>query len=278
MLQKYEIANEKDEINSMKEIIQEIVLSGLARSDFFEKAAFYGGTALRIFYGLNRYSEDLDFALLEKNTDFQLEPYFEFIEEEIKAYGLKLKVFTKQKKVTNIKSAFVKGNTLEHIVLFFSENNHLTNDKILKDIKITFVVDVNPPSGATYELKYQFLPTPYLARLYDTPSLFAGKIHAILCRGWNNRIKGRDLYDYIFFLSQDTAVNMELLKNKLLASNYISENQEFTIPKLRELLNEKFYGIDYEVAKQDVVPFLKGTSSLDIWSYDFFGTITQKLR
>ena len=139
--------------NTMKEVLQDIILSGLAKSDFFKKAVFYGGTSLRIFRGLPRFSEDLDFALLDKNTNFQLEKYFTVIEEEIKAYGLNLKVFTKQKKATNIKSAFLKGNTLEHVLLFFSENNHLTNNKILKDIKIKFEVDVNAPSGATYDFK-----------------------------------------------------------------------------------------------------------------------------
>ena len=149
MLEKYEINSEQDEINAMKEIIQEIVLSGLSRGKFFDEAAFYGGTALRIFYGLDRFSEDLDFALIKPNPNFDLSKYFSFIEEEIKSYGLKLIINKKEKgKESNITSAFLKGDTMTHILLFFTDNNHQTNNKLLKDIKIKFEVDINPPAGA----------------------------------------------------------------------------------------------------------------------------------
>ena len=279
MLEKYEINNEQDEINAMKEIIQEIVLSGLSRGRFFDEAAFYDGTALRIFYGLDRFSEDLDFALIKPNTNFDLSKYFVFIENEVKSYGLNLVVNKKEKeKDSNITSAFLKGDTMEHVLLFFTDNNHQTNNKVLKDIKIKFEVDINPPAGANYELKYQLLPSPYQIRLYDLPSLFAGKIHAILCRKWNLRTKGRDLYDYVFFLSLNTKVNIDLVKNKLIESKYIKESDSFNIDILRELLKEKFKEINYDNAREDVKPFIKNISSLDLWSKEFFISITDKLE
>ena len=279
MLEKYEINNEQDEINAMKEIIQEIVLSGLSRGRFFDEAAFYGGTALRIFYGLDRFSEDLDFALIKPNINFDLSKYFTFIENEVKSYGLNLVVNKKEKgKDSNITSAFLKGDTMEHVLLFFTDNNHQTNNKVLKDIKIKFEVDINPPAGANYELKYQLLPSPYQIRLYDLPSLFAGKIHAILCRKWNLRTKGRDLYDYVFFLSLNTKVNIDLVKNKLIESKYIKESDSFNIDILRELLKEKFKEINYDNAREDGKPFIKNVSSLDLWSSDFFISITDKLE
>ena len=279
MLEKYEINNEQDEINAMKEIIQEIVLSGLSRGHFFDEVAFYGGTALRIFYGLDRFSEDLDFALIKPNTNFDLSKYFVFIENEVKSYGLNLVVNKKEKeKDSNITSAFLKGDTMEHVMLFFTDNNHQTNNKLLKDIKIKFEVDINPPAGANYELKYQLLPSPYQIRLYDLPSLFAGKIHAILCRKWNLRTKGRDLYDYVFFLSLNIKVNIDLVKNKLIESKYIKESDSFNIDILRKLLKEKFKEIDYDNAREDVIPFIKNISSLDLWSSDFFINITDKLE
>ena len=278
MLEKYEINSEQDEINAMKEIIQEIVLSGLSRGKFFDEAAFYGGTALRIFYGLDRFSEDLDFALIKPNPNFDLSKYFSFIEEEAKSYGLKLIINKKEKeKESNITSAFLKENTMEHILLFFTDNNYQTNNKLLKDIKIKFEVDINPPAGANYELKYQLLPSPYQIRLYDLPSLFAGKIHAILCRKWNLRTKGRDLYDYVFFLSLNTKVNIDLVKNKLIESKYIKENDSFNLDILKKLLKEKFKEINYDNAKEDVKPFIKNQSSLDLWSSDFFISLTDKL-
>ena len=278
MLDKYDIKNTEDEINAMKEIIQEIVICGLSRGGFFNEAAFYGGTALRIFYGLNRFSEDLDFALLEPNKNFDLSKYFSFVEKEVLAYGLNLKIETKEKtKDSNILSAFLKGDTKEHIFIFFP-NENMKNTTSLKNIKIKFEIDVNPPSGATYEFKYKLLPSPHQVRLYDEASQFAGKIHAILCRNWNYRTKGRDLYDYIFYLSKETKVNLKLIKSKLVESEAITEDSEFNIDILKELLNNKFKEINYTVAKEDVIAFIEDTDSLNLWNEDFFMDITKRLE
>ena len=279
MLYKYDIKNTNDEINALKEIIQEIVLSGLSRGNFFNEAAFYGGTALRIFYNLDRFSEDLDFALLEPNKDFDISKYFNYIQKELKAYGINLNITTKEKSFdSNITSAFLKGDTLELILKFFpSEEEHKYN-KILKNLKIKLKVDINPPMGATYEDKYKLLPSPHQIKLYDKESLFAGKIHAILCRGWNNRVKGRDLYDYIFFLASDTKVNIELLKNKLIESNYIIEKEKFNINELKKIIINKFEKIDYTKAVEDVKPFIKNIDNLNLWNKEFFIEITNKLK
>lgn len=278
MLSKYDIKNKTDETNAMKEIIQEIVLCGLSRGGFFDVAAFYGGTALRIFYGLNRFSEDLDFALLEPNKEFDLSKYFSFIEKEVKSYGLNLTITAKQKtKESNITSAFLKGDTKEHILKFFP-NENMKNVTSLKDIKIKFEVDVNPPSGAEYEFKYKLLPSPHQIRLYDESSLFAGKIHAVLCRGWNNRVKGRDLYDYIFYLSKNASINIELVKQKLMGSKIEGIDDSFNIIKLKNMLAEKFKQINYTEAKDDILPFIEDTDSLKLWSADFFIEITNELK
>ena len=278
MLSKYEIKNLKDEINALKEIIQEIVLAGLSRGGFFNEVAFYGGTALRIFYKLDRFSEDLDFALLKPNHNFTLEKYFSYIENELQAYGLNLEVSSKTKNITsNITSAFVKGDTLEHILKFFPSETLNKYSQILKSIKIKFEVDINPQSGALYENVYKLLPSPHEIKLYTKESLFAGKIHAILCRNWQARTKGRDLYDYVFFLANDISVNIDLVKNKLIASNYINDDTKFNIDILKELLRKKFSRIDYSDAKEDVLPFIKNTTSLNIWSKDFFISITNNL-
>lgn len=277
MLSKYEIKNTTDETNAMKEIIQEIVICGLSRGGFFNEAAFYGGTALRIFYGLNRFSEDLDFALLEPNPKFDLSKYFSFIEKEVKAYGLNLAISEKEKnKESNIMSAFLKGDTKEHILMFFP-NENMQNTTSLKSIKIKFEVDINPPEGAKYELKYKLLPSPHQVRLYDEGSLFAGKIHAILCRNWSYRTKGRDLYDFIFYLSKNTTVNLDLVKEKLIASNVLKREDIFNINVLKEMLNKKFEEINYTNAKEDVITFIEDKDSLNLWSEEFFKEITKNL-
>lgn len=277
MLKKYDIKNIQDETNAMKEIIQEIVICGLSRGGFFNEAAFYGGTALRIFYGLNRFSEDLDFALLKPNKNFDITKYFSCIENEVHAYGLNLRILEKEKtKNSNILSAFLKGDTKEHILIFFSENNLQTNNSI-KDIKIKFEVDINPPDGANYEFKYKLLPSPHQVRIYDSSSLFAGKIHAILCRIWNNRTKGRDLYDYIFYLSNEIGVNLNLTREKLIDSKFIDKDEKFDLNILKEMLNKKFENLDYNSAKADVISFIEDNKSLELWNADFFIEITKKL-
>lgn len=279
MLNQYEINNTNDEINALKEIIQELILSGLSRGGFFSEAAFYGGTALRIFYKLDRFSEDLDFALLSPNKDFDLTKYFGFIEKELKAYGLNLEISTKEKNTNStIISAFVKGNTLEHILRFFPNEENNKYEHLLKNLKIKLEEDTCPPCGATYETQYKLLPSPHQIKLYDKESLFAGKIHAILCRNWGLRTKGRDLYDYVFFLANHISVNLELLKNKLVESKYIDPNSEWNINAVRNLLVAKFNEINYEDAKKDVLPFIKDVETLNVWGKEFFISITSKLN
>ena len=279
MLKKYQTETLDEKKNAVKEIIQEVVLCGLARAKFFEKAAFYGGTALRIFYGLDRFSEDLDFSLKKPDKDFDLSSYFPILEKEVRAFGLNLKVEEKQKTAdSNVKSAFFKGNTKEHLLLFYANDDFSSGINRDEVFRIKFEVDTNPPSGARYEHKYSLKPAPYEATLYDLPSLFAGKVHAVLCRGWKNRIKGRDLYDYVFYLQRGATLNMENLKQKLIQSNAWKEENELTLDEVKKMLCERFDGIDFEKAKDDVKDFIKDKASLDVWSVDFFKAITKKLK
>ena len=279
MLKSYQVNNIYARKNAMKEIMQEIVLCGLSRAGFFKEAAFYGGTALRIFYGLDRFSEDLDFSLEQINLDFDLCSYFPVLEKEVKAFGLNVEIQEKQKtKDSNIRSAFLKGNTKEHLLLFYADERVVGSVAKNEVVKIKFEVDTNPPAFATYEHKYRLLPVPYEIRLYDMPSLFAGKIHAVICRGWQSRIKGRDLYDYIFYLSKAVAVNQRHLRARLIDSGYISENQECTLEEIKTMLKNRFDSIDFLQARKDVEPFIRDTSVLDIWSSDFFKQITEGLK
>ena len=279
MLKSYQVDNIYDRKNAMKEIMQEIVLCGLSRAGFFKEAAFYGGTALRIFYGLDRFSEDLDFSLEQINLDFDLCSYFPVLEKEVKTFGLNVEIQEKKKtKDSNIRSAFLKGNTKEHLLLFYADERLVGTVDKNEVVKIKFEVDTNPPAFATYEHKYRLLPVPYEIRLYDMPSLFAGKIHAVICRGWQSRIKGRDLYDYIFYLSKAVTVNQKHLRARLIDSGYISENQECTLEEIKTMLKNRFDSIDFLQARKDVEPFIRDTSVLDIWSSDFFKQITEGLK
>lgn len=278
MLKNYNVKNLYDRKNAMKEIMQEIVLCGLSRAGFFKKVAFYGGTALRIFYGLDRFSEDLDFSLETADAGFDLAGYFPVLEKEVRSFGLNVMVIEKEKsKESNIHSAFLKGNTKEHLLLFYANEQIAGNVSPNETIKIKFEVDVNPPGYASFEHKYRLLPVPYEVNMYDMPSLFAGKIHAVLCRAWQSRVKGRDFYDYIFYLSRGTAVNQRHLRERLIDSKYITADKECSLDEIKRMLYERFDAVDFSQAKQDVEPFIHDISVLDIWSADFFKQITENL-
>lgn len=278
MLDQYHAESLTDKKNAAKEIMQEIVLCGLSRAGFFKNAAFYGGTALRIFYGLDRFSEDLDFSLMAPDPAFELSSFFPILEKEVASYGLHVKISEKVKtKESAIQSAFLKGNTKEHMLLFYSADPVFNSIHGDETIKIKFEVDTNPPDSATFEHKYRLLPSPYEITLYDMPSLFAGKAHAVICRAWKNRIKGRDLYDYIFYLSRNASLNVDHLKARLVQSGAWEADAPFSLEDAKRLLRDRFDAVDYSQAKEDVRPFIKNPSSLDLWSADFFKQITDRL-
>lgn len=279
MMKKYDPHTIYEKKNVMKEVMQEIVLCGLSRAGFFKKAAFYGGTALRIFYGLDRFSEDLDFSLMAVDEDFDITPYFPILQKEIAAFNLRVQLGVKDKtKSSQIRSAFLKGNTKEHLLLFYPEDVEADHVPANEVIKIKFEIDVNPPSYATFERKYRLIPFPYEVNLYDEASLFAGKIHAVIGRSWRNRIKGRDLYDYVFYLSRNTAVNIRHLQARLIQSGHFADTQILTLDGVKQLLCERFTEIDFEQAKADVLPFIKDTTLINLWGADFFQQITAELK
>lgn len=279
MIGRYEPASLYDRKNAMKEVIQEIVLCGLSRADFFKKAAFYGGTALRVFYGLDRFSEDLDFSLLKPDPVFELSAYFPALKKEAEAFGLRVDISEKEKnKKSNIQSAFLKGNTKEHLLKFYSDESLLSSVPSNEVIKIKFEIDTDPPAYAGFEHRYRLQPAPYEISLYDAPSLFAGKVHAVICRAWQSRVKGRDLYDYVFYLSQGIPVNLRHLNARLVQSGYIGSDLRCTEKCIKDILYDRFADIDYEQAKEDVLPFIKDSSSLKLWNREFFRQITDGLK
>lgn len=275
MLKSYDSKSDYDRINAMKEIMQEITLCGLSRAGFFKTAAFYGGTALRMFYGLDRFSEDLDFSLMDGDPDFDLAEWFPAIEQETKAYGMKVSVESKKKNSkTAISSAFLKGNTREHLLLFYEDSSAVGRVPGNEAIKIKFEIDTEPPGFATYEKKFRLLPSPFEINMYDEPSLFAGKLHAVICRNWRKRTKGRDLYDYIFYLTKGARFNLAHLRARLVDSGFINSDDDLSITDVKEMLYDRFGKIDYDQAKEDVKPFIKDPTKLDVWSREFFIQIT----
>ena len=278
MLRQHETETLTDKKNGIKEVVQEIVLCGLSRAGFFKEAAFYGGTALRIFHGLDRFSEDLDFSLMASNPGFDLPRYLPALERELAAYGFNFKVEDRAKAIdSDIRSAFLKGNTREHMLVFYADERLARSFSGNDTIKIKFEVDTTPPAFATFERKYRLLPIPYEVNLYDMPSLFAGKLHAVICRAWKSRVKGRDLYDYVFYLSQGTPVNLRHLNARLVDSDFDGAREDMTLGEIKDILHRRFGSIDYDQARQDVLPFIKNPAAVEIWSKDFFIAITDNL-
>lgn len=279
MLEPYELSSLNDRRNAAKEVIQEIVLCGLSRSGFFDKAAFYGGTALRIFYGLERFSEDLDFSLMAPDFQFSLSNYFDVLEKEVRSFGLNVEIAVKEKtQESDIQSAFIKGNTREHFLLFYPSFDGIGVLPRDEKIKIKFEIDTNPPEFANFQRLYRLLPVPYEVNVYDEASLFAGKIHAVLCRSWKNRVKGRDLYDFLFYISRGSKVNLRHLNARLAQTNSLPFGEGYTIDTLKEALAVRFSVLDYNEAARDVRPFLKDDSSLVLWKADFFQQMTWRLE
>jgi len=273
MLSRYDIKNDDDYYNALREIFQEIALAGLYRGNFFEKAAFYGGTALRIFYNLDRFSEDLDFSLLTPQQNFSLEPYFKYIKDEFEALGINVNIENKVKKnISNIESAFLKSDTYIHILSFEYKFN------LNKTIKIKFEVDINPPLDFSTEEKLLLQPFSFFVKCFTPQDMFAGKMHAILFRNWKNRVKGRDWYDLEWYIKSGIKLNLKHLTARARQSNSIGNEKYFTKELLLEMLHSKIEQIDLENAKVDIRRFIKDDRILNIWSKEYFKLLADRIE
>ncbi len=265
-LNDYQCFSELEEEQAIREITQEIVLAGLSRTDFSKIAAFHGGTCLRIFYGLNRFSEDLDFMLKKSQTNFTLEPFLKNLTLELKAYGYEFEIIDRSNINTNVKKAFLKDSSLGKILMF----NHIGKNGYARKIKIKIEVDQNPPQGSHFESKFFDFPFIFSTTLQDLPSLFAGKIHALLSREYT---KGRDWYDFLWYTGRNILINFEFLSSAL---NQIGpwENKNITtdLNWCISNLKEKIMSINWEEIKNDMLPFVKKNEikSIELWEQNLF--------
>ena len=279
MLDRYNLNSADDYENALKEIIQEITLLGLWRAKFFEKAAFYGGTALRLLYGLDRFSEDIDFSLLEPDRSFKIDYYTAALKDELSSFGFSVTVERKVKAFeTSSKSAFIKAGTLKNLITIEAPSQLLKKLSNQKTLKVKIEVDIDPPSGFETEAKYLFNPIPFSVNTYKIPYLFAGKMHALLCREWKTRIKGRDWYDFVWHVGRNAGLNLKHLENRMRQSGHLSQNDILSKNKFLELLNYRIENVDFEKAKNDVAPFIKDQGAVSIWSRDFFREVAQRVK
>ncbi|HAO06976.1 MAG TPA: hypothetical protein DCQ50_08300 [Chryseobacterium sp.] len=268
MMDQYTINNEEDRRNGLHEVMQQITLAGLHRAEFFKNAAFYGGTCLRIFHNLPRFSEDMDFSLLSHDPNFTLIPYFDAVKNEFHSLGRDVTITRKEKaKQTNVESAFLKDNTEIYSLKFNSE----------KKIKIKIEVDVNPPLGFETEQKLLLQPYSFMTRCFTLPNLFAGKMHALIFRKWQGRVKGRDWFDFEWYVKKNIPLNLAHFLAR--AQQFSSlEVENFTPEDFKKLLNDKITNTNIDQVIADVKPFVKNQQDLNIWSTDYFIQLVDFLK
>jgi predicted nucleotidyltransferase component of viral defense system len=279
MLDKYRCQSMNDYTNALREILQEIALLGLWRGKFFEKAAFYGGTSLRILYGLDRFSEDMDFSLLNPSEEFDLTGYGEYIIRETEAFGFDLK-FDKVEKAyeTPVMSAFLKADTRKQMMLFETGEEILNAVPKGKILKIKIEIDTDPPAGFKTETRYLLQPIPFAVRVYTLPDLFAGKMHAVLFRNWESRVKGRDWYDLVWYAASHSELHLKHLEARMVQTGDWEEGKKLTENIFKNLLIDRINSIRIDEVRNEVEPFVKQPDNLSIWSKAFFLSLVQRIK
>lgn len=265
MLSGYDITTEQQKRNAIFEVNQQVILAGLYNGGFFNEAAFYGGTCLRIFHGLQRFSEDMDFSLLAPNENFDFTQYFQPIIDQFALVGREVEIRKKDKKnFGKVESAFLKDNTDVYDITFQTE----------KSVKIKIEVDTQPPLKFKTEQKLLLLPQSFMTRCFTLPTLFAGKMHALVYRAWKNRVKGRDWYDFEWYVRHKISLDFTHLCKRALQFNQEELDKETFLQKL----NERLATADINQVKADVLPFVRNPKELDIWSNDYFLQLAKMIR
>lgn len=265
MLSQYDMSTEQKKRNAIFEVNQQIVLAGLYHGGFFDNAAFYGGTCLRIFHGLQRFSEDMDFSLLKPDDNFDFKKYFQPIIDQFVIVGREVEITKKDKRnFGKVESAFLKDTTDVYDISFRTE----------KSIKIKIEVDTQPPLEFSTEHKLLLQPYSFMTRCFTLPCLFAGKMHALVFRSWKKRVKGRDWYDFEWYVRNRVPLDFKYLQERIRQFNGLVVNQK----EFLAMLKDKLATTNINQVKQDVMPFLKNPNELNIWSNDYFLQLSQMIE
>jgi hypothetical protein len=280
LLGRYNLTTIDSSWQALREISQEIILLGLWRGKFFEHAAFYGGTALRIIHGLSRYSEDMDFSLLHPDPGFSLHGYFSYIKEELYAWGFNASIEQRTEKTGAINSAFVKMNTRSGFFKLGVPQSIVERISREQNLKVKFEIDIDPPGDFRTESKFLYMPQVFSVQLFDLPSMFSGKLHAAIARAWKTRVKGRDWYDLTWFVGRDITASLAHLQARLVQTGHLDPAHPFGILDARTLLKTRIQSLDIAAAKRDVEPFLtsRDAEQLSVWSRDFFLDLADRVN
>lgn len=279
MLRRYDCRTRDDYINALRDILQSVALLGLWRSKFFDRAAFYGGSALRILYGLDRYSEDLDFSLLRPDNGFSLGNYGAALCREIGSFGFQVDFEPRSRREnTAIESAFLKANTCRELIVIEASDELLHGLHPGKQLKIKIEVDTDPPGGFQVGTEYVLQPLPFPVRVYSLPDLFAGKVHAVLCRKWKSRVKGRDWFDLAWYVSRHPELRIGHLEARMRQTGDYSGEEPLNRAELLRLMRNAVDNLDIDGARKDVEPFVRDRRLLEVWSRDFFQSLVSRIK
>jgi len=262
----YGPTNALEQENVLQELMQHFVLASLWRARFFAEAAFHGGTCLKILYGTNRFSEDLDFQLKQPFSGFQWSPYLDRIRSDCLAEGIRFDVQDKSRADGAVRKAFLKTDSIGQILtldLPFSRQS-------TRKIRIKLELDTNPPEGSAFETRYITFPVTAAITTQTLESGFAGKSHALLCREYT---KGRDWYDFLWYVSKKVVPRFTLLGNALeqqgpWAGRGVRVTADWYIAAMRARIEE----IDWDAARNDVARFIVSSEqdSIALWKPDLF--------
>ena len=279
MLERYENHSLEDHLQALREILQEIALLGLWRSKFFDKAAFYGGTALRILYGLDRFSEHMDFSLLSPMDDFDLSAYTTALQKELAAFGFDVRIDRRGKSAESaIQSAFLKTNTLNQLLVIETSEELLKTVHRGQILKIKLEIDTDPPPEFETHTRYLLQPIPFAVRTYKLPDLFAGKMHAILCRKWKTRVKGRDWYDLVWYAANHPRLHLAHLEQRMRQSGHWKSQEQLSPEMFKQLFHRAVDKLVVEQARREVEAFIRDRRSLAVWSRKLFHDIADRIQ
>lgn len=276
MIERRKPASQADWDRVLREVLQETALAGLWRAGFFDKAAFYGGTALRLFYRMDRFSEDLDFTLMEPELVWKLSDRLSSLCTELEAFGFSVQIDPKHDGA--IESAFIKANTKINLITIQAPTATTGLIAPNRIIKVKLEVDTDPPSGVKTENRTLLEPFPFSVRVVVPSCLFAGKLHACLCRAWKTRVKGRDWYDLLFFISRDIPVDLAHLESRMRQSGHWSESRSLEGDDVQRLLLKRVQAIDWKQAREDALPFVRDSRSLDLWGTQLFIEAARRIK
>lgn len=262
----YAPANAVEQENVLQELLQHYVLASLSRAGMFAEVMFHGGTCLRIVCGMNRFSEDLDFLLKQPNRNFRWQRYLESVRKDCAQEGITFEVQDKSHAGTAVQKAFLKTDSIGKILAMDLPFERYQARKI----RIKLEIDTNPPAGSTFTTSYITFPVTAPLTTQSLESGFALKLHALLGRPY---VKGRDWYDFVWYVARQTKPDLDLLAHALYQQGPWA-GQQLTVTRrwVQDCMAAVIRRMDWTAARNDVQRFLplREQEGLRAWTADFF--------